>query len=115
MSSFENGWALTLIVFLPAVGAAAVLAIPKAQEEAQKWTALLFAGVSFALSVIVAFQFDYGAADRFQFEANVPWIAAIGANPSPRRRLALWINTSESFTTTPLSATIPIMLITLSA
>ena len=50
MSSFESGWALTLIVFLPLVGAAAVLAIPKAQEEAQKWTALLFAGVSFALS-----------------------------------------------------------------
>ena len=82
MSSFENGWALTLIVFLPAVGAAAVLAIPKAQEEAQKWTALLFAGVSFVLSVIVAFQFDYGAADQIQFgtRSDLTWIGAINSN-----------------------------------
>jgi NADH-quinone oxidoreductase subunit M len=82
MSSFENGWALTLIVFLPMVGAAAVLAIPKAQEEAQKWTALLFAGVSFVLSVIVAFQFDYGAAHAIQFgtRSDLTWIGAINSN-----------------------------------
>ncbi len=82
MSSFENGWALTLIVFLPLVGAAAVLAIPKAQEEAQKWTALLFAGVSFVLSVIVAFQFDYGDADVIQFgpDSTISWIGAINSN-----------------------------------
>ncbi len=82
MSSFENGWALTLIVFLPAVGAAAVLAIPKAQEEAQKWTALLFAGVSFVLSVIVAFQFDYGRASEIQFgpDSALTWIGAINSN-----------------------------------
>jgi NADH-quinone oxidoreductase subunit M len=82
MSSFENGWALTLIVFLPLVGAAAVLAIPKAQEEAQKWTALLFAGVSFVLSVIVAFQFDYGAAQDIQFgtRSDLTWIGAINSN-----------------------------------
>jgi NADH-quinone oxidoreductase subunit M len=82
MSSFENGWAITLIVFLPLVGAAAVLAIPKAQEEAQKWTALLFAGVSFVLSVIVAFQFDYGAAQDIQFgtRSDLTWIGAINSN-----------------------------------
>jgi len=82
MSSFENGWALTLIVFLPVVGAAAVLAIPKAREEAQKWAALLFAGVSFILSVIVAFQFDYGAADQIQFgtRSDLTWIGAINSN-----------------------------------
>jgi len=82
MSSFENGWALTLIVFLPLVGAAAVLAIPKAQEEAQKWTALLFAGVSFVLSVIVAFQFDFGNADAIQFgpDSTISWIGVINSN-----------------------------------
>ncbi|MCP4303747.1 MAG: NADH-quinone oxidoreductase subunit M [bacterium] len=82
MSSFENGWALTLIVFLPLAGAAAVLAIPKAQEEAQKWTALLFAGVSFVLSVIVAFQFDYGdaAATQFGTRSDLTWIGIINSN-----------------------------------
>jgi NADH-quinone oxidoreductase subunit M len=36
--------------------------------------------VTFALSCSLVFNFDYGAADRFQFEANETWISAIGAN-----------------------------------
>jgi len=82
MNWFENGWGLSLIVFLPLVGAAAVLAIPKANEAAQKLTALLFAGVSFILSVIVAFQFDYGAAHTIQFgtRPGLTWIGAINSN-----------------------------------
>ena len=50
MEWFESGWGLSLVVFLPLIGALVVLAIPKAEEETQKWTALLFAGASFALS-----------------------------------------------------------------
>ena len=41
------GWGLSLIVFLPVIGAGAVLAIPKANEQLQKVTALLFATASF--------------------------------------------------------------------
>jgi NADH-quinone oxidoreductase subunit M len=82
MNWFENGWGLSLIVFLPLAGAAVVLAIPKANEAAQKLTALLFAGVSFVLSVIVAFQFDYGAAKDIQFgtRPGLTWIGAINSN-----------------------------------
>ena len=36
MDWFENGWGLSLIVFLPVVGALAVLAIPKAKESADQ-------------------------------------------------------------------------------
>ena len=79
MELFEN-WALTLIVFLPLVGALVALAIPKEREEAVKMWSLLVSGVTLLLAVAVAVRFNLGAADSFQFEVNVPWIGAIGAN-----------------------------------
>ena len=77
---FNDGWGLSLIVFLPAVGAGAVLAIPKAKEQLLKATALLFAAASFILSVALAIDFDYDAADRFQAGADISWIGAINSN-----------------------------------
>jgi NADH-quinone oxidoreductase subunit M len=76
---FDNGWGLSLIVFLPLVGAGVVMAIPKANEELQKMTALAFAGVTFVLSVLLAFAFDYGAAGAYQFGADLNWITAINS------------------------------------
>ena len=80
MDLFESGWGLTLIVFLPLVGALVNMAIPKTKESAIKQWSLFVALATFALSVLAVFRFDYGAAGRFQFEANQPWISAIGAN-----------------------------------
>ena len=76
---FENGWGLSLIVFLPLLGAAAVMAMPKADEQLQKLTALGFAGASFVLSVILAFQFDYSMADKHQAGTNLEWISTINS------------------------------------
>ncbi|MDX1448535.1 MAG: NADH-quinone oxidoreductase subunit M [Acidimicrobiia bacterium] len=80
MELFESGWGLTLIVFLPLVGALVNMAIPKTNETAVKQWSLFVALVTFALSVVLMVSFDYGAADRFQFEMNESWISAIGAN-----------------------------------
>jgi NADH-quinone oxidoreductase subunit M len=79
MEWFESGWGLSLVVFLPLIGALVVLAIPKAEEETQKWTALLFAGASFVLSVLLAFRFDFGQSG-IQLGTNVDWITAINSN-----------------------------------
>ncbi len=78
---FDDGSGLSLIVFLPAIGAGAVMAIPKAKEQAQKMTALLFAGASFVLSVALAIDFDYGA-PGFQAKtaADTPWIGVINSH-----------------------------------
>jgi NADH-quinone oxidoreductase subunit M len=82
MDWFENGWGLSLIVFLPVIGAAVVLAMPKAKETALKWVALIFALVTLALSVLLAVQFDYSAAGTYQFGTNIDttWISAINAH-----------------------------------
>jgi NADH-quinone oxidoreductase subunit M len=76
---FESGWGLSLIVFLPLIGAVVVLAMPKENEEEQKFAALAFAGAAFVLSVIMAFLFDYDAASRFQFGTDLAWIEAINS------------------------------------
>ena len=79
MELFES-WALSLIVFLPLAGALVALAIPKEREEAVKLWALAVSGVTLLLAVIVTLRFDFGGAERFQFEVDLPWIGAIGAN-----------------------------------
>jgi NADH-quinone oxidoreductase subunit M len=82
MDWFENGWGLSLIVFLPVIGSVVLLAIPKAKETAIKWTALAFSVVALVLSVMLAVTFDYSAADTYQFGTAIDtsWIEAINAN-----------------------------------
>jgi NADH-quinone oxidoreductase subunit M len=80
MEWFENGWGLSLIVFLPALGALVALAIPKERESVIKQWSLLVAVVTFVLSLIVVFAFDLGDGSAFQFEGNITWISAIGSN-----------------------------------
>ena len=76
---FDTGWGLSLIVFLPIVGALLILAIPRKNEEALKWTALITTLVTAALAVVAVFRFDYDSAAQFQFDVNLDWIPAIGA------------------------------------
>ncbi len=82
MDWFENGWGLSLIVFLPVVGALAVMAIPRAKESLVKWTALAFSLVTLVLAIVLAVQFDYSAADTYQFGTamDTSWISAINAH-----------------------------------
>ena len=82
MDWFENGWGLSLIVFLPVIGALVLLAIPKAKETTLKWVALGFSLASLALAVVLAVEFDYSAADEYQFATAIdtPWIEVISAH-----------------------------------
>ena len=76
MDWFDD-WALTLAVFIPIVGMAIVLMIPKAQETAIKATALITALVTAGVGVGILFDFDYGHSGKLQFQANETWIAVI--------------------------------------
>lgn len=80
MNWFENGGALSLIVFLPLAAALLMMLIPKEKEDAIKLVALGAAVVTFALSLVVAFGFDLGAAGTYQYETSLSWISAIGSN-----------------------------------
>src|SRR3989304_1509095 len=79
MDGFEPGGGLSLIVFLPLVGAALVLLMPRKQERAAKFTALVFAFASFVGSVYAAFTFDLGSSSQFQLGPALSWISGIGS------------------------------------
>jgi len=79
MEMFDGGWGLSLIVFLPLVGAGLVLLLPKAQENLAKVVALAFALASFAASVLAVVRFDFDATAQFQFGTDLSWISAIGS------------------------------------
>lgn len=70
---------LTLILFLPA-GAAILLAfIPARSEKLIRWIALLASLATFALSLVLWFQYDSSLAG-FQFQTKVDWYQAINSS-----------------------------------
>ena len=75
---------LSLIVFLPALGAIVLALMPRPTGKTVKLTAALFALVSFALSIVVFLGFNravpVGAGVKPQFEELVSWISAIKVN-----------------------------------
>jgi len=79
MDWFDNGWGLSLTVFLPLVGGLLVLMIPRARELPAKVIALVFTLASFALSLVVLARFDFDSTADFQFGTNLSWIDAIDA------------------------------------
>ncbi len=74
-----NDWGLSLAVFVPLAGMAILLAIPKAEEELIKAIALLTSLVTFAVTIAVAFKFDYDTGGQLQQQVDKSWIPMINA------------------------------------
>ncbi len=75
-----DAWALTLAVFLPAVGALVMMAVPRARELELKAIALVSSLASLAVGVYLLTAFDYGRAGTLQFVVDKGWINAIDAD-----------------------------------
>ncbi len=72
-----NSYLLTILILLPLVGAVMIGMIGRGEhpnEKPLKWTALIFALLTFALSLLIPLRFD--SAGGLQFETNVAWINA---------------------------------------
>src|SRR5262245_32840177 len=78
MDWFDD-WALTLAVFVPLVGMAVVLALPKAEERWIKIAALVTSVVTLAVGVGLLARFDYGHSGDLQFQVNKSWIDVINS------------------------------------
>ena len=70
---------MTLVIFLPAVGMAIILLLPKAEETAAKVVALVTTLVTLGVGIGIAFDFNYSHSAQLQFVANEPWIDVIKA------------------------------------
>jgi NADH-quinone oxidoreductase subunit M len=74
-----DDWGLSLATFLPVVGAAVLLFLPKTQEKLIQLTAEIAAALALAFGIVIAFRFDYGNAAAIQFDVNLEWIPQIGS------------------------------------
>jgi len=77
---FNGAPLLSLTIWLPIIGGIAVLfAGARGNQNAVRWTALIFALVTFIFTIPLFTDFDRGSYDM-QFVENVPWIAPFNIN-----------------------------------
>ena len=74
-----DNWILTLITFLPTVGAVLILLVPSGRLGAMRGLALAFSTATFVLSLWIPWRFNMVTADM-QFVQQLPWIPAIGVS-----------------------------------
>lgn len=79
MKDLLNGWGVTAAVFLPLVGAAVMLLIPKSEETLHKVVALATSLVVLAVGVALVANFDYDHTAKMQFFQDKTWIEMINA------------------------------------
>ena len=77
MDWFEH-WALSLGVFLPVAGAAVMMIVPRANEEAHKAIALVASLATMAVGVYLTAEFDYSSSS-LQFVTDRKWIDVISS------------------------------------
>lgn len=71
---------LTILVALPAVGSAALFALPSGLQARSREIALGFTGLELVLALVMFAQFDTGSAGTYQFAQTYQWIPQIGAS-----------------------------------
>jgi NADH-quinone oxidoreductase subunit M len=67
-----NSSILTLVTFLPAIGALVLMLMPR-NDRALRWAALIISIATFGVSLFLPMYYDYSASG-FQFETNHNWI-----------------------------------------
>ena len=76
----DQGWLLTIALFMPIAGAGLLAMMPAAKEQLIKRTAVAWTGVSFALVSLITIGFDYGRTGELQYETDVTWIESSAAS-----------------------------------
>jgi NADH-quinone oxidoreductase subunit M len=74
-----DSWALSLVTFVPVVGAAILLLIPRSDEVMIKLVALVTTLVTFGVSVAILVDFDYDRTGDLQFGVDKQWIEVINS------------------------------------
>ncbi|HEY5697363.1 MAG TPA: NADH-quinone oxidoreductase subunit M [Acidimicrobiales bacterium] len=79
MTDFLNDWGLTLVTFIPAVGAVLVMAMPKGDDLLVKVVALAASLGSGVMGVLLLLDFDYDHAGELQYVVDKNWIDVINS------------------------------------
>ncbi len=86
MNWFDT-WAITLAVFLPAVGALVITVVPGDRDRTIRSLGIWFTAIPLAVGILILFGYDFamsgafgpGSQTNLQFEVNASWIEVIGA------------------------------------
>jgi len=78
MNTWLNHWSLALVTFLPLIGAAVMMVIPKGEEQLHKTVALATALLTLAVGIWIFVKFDYHH-EGFQFVIDKSWIKTINS------------------------------------
>jgi NADH-quinone oxidoreductase subunit M len=82
-------WALTLGVFIPALGALVVMLLPKGSDRLVRGMGIVFSGLALLVGIAILFGYDFGAPGAFgtaggsealQYQVDVSWISVIDAH-----------------------------------
>ncbi len=79
MKEFLNDWGLILVTFLPLVGVAAMLCVPKESEDTHKLLALITSLATAFVGVLLMVNFNYDRAGILQFRVDHSWIDQINS------------------------------------
>jgi NADH-quinone oxidoreductase subunit M len=71
--------AITLAVFLPALGAGVIAFMPRDRDRLIRQLGIWFTGAALVAGLLMLFGFDFTGHQGLQFELNVSWISAIQA------------------------------------
>src|SRR5882757_4399800 len=80
MHSWFDSWALTLVVFIPAIGAAIVMLIPREQEDLIKEVTLLTTLATLGFTIATVARFDFAKTSTLQFSVTKNWIDVINSH-----------------------------------
>ena len=64
MDWFET-WALTLGVFIPALGAVVVMLLPRGSDRLVRAMGIVFSGLALLVGIAILFGYDFGAPGAF--------------------------------------------------
>ena len=79
MNDFLNDWGLSLAIFLPLVGVAVMLFVPRQEEQLHKLVALVTSLSVAVMTVLLLANFDYDNARELQFVVDREWIPVINS------------------------------------
>jgi len=78
-----DSWILTIIIFLPLLGAAGLMALPAAEPQRVRILALFVSAASFVLSVVALYLFLESPPAGYALEASAGWLDVSGGSAGP--------------------------------
>ncbi len=73
----NDNWLLSVGTFLPLLGAAILVVVPRSQEAAIKFVALATSVATVVVGVVTLLRFDFSKSGTMQFVADAEWIPLI--------------------------------------